>query len=228
MCFSFQADLAAGAVIAPIGVVTLLQVRHRGELLIGALPALFALHQLTESLVWAGFDGRVSDEVAEAATRVYLVFAQAVLPVLVPLGMYLLEPVRDRRRHILPFVVLGALVGAYLLVVSGVEPISARREDRLVVYDTALGIPFYVAVAYVAATCAPALLQSERYLREFGAVNLAGVAIAGVLAASAFASVWCVYAALASVLVLLHFRRQRALDSSHPLGTGRREAALAA
>ena len=224
MCFSFEADLAAAAVIAPVGVATLRQVRHRDELVVGALPLLFALHQLVEAGVWLGFDGRLSDGAADAATRIYLIYAQAVLPALVPLGLYLLEPVRARRRAILPFVLIGAVVGAYLLAASGFSTISARQEDHLVVYTTAVGIPTAIALGYVAATCLPALLQSERYLREFGALNLLGVVVAGLLATFAFASVWCVYAALASVLILLHFRRQRGLDHRHPLGAQRRAA----
>lgn len=228
MCFSVEADLVAAAIIAPVGVATLTQVRHRDELVIGLLPLLFALHQLTEAFVWMGFDGTVSEGVAEAATRIYLVFAQAVLPALVPVGLYLLEPSRRRRRWIAPFVLIGLATGAYLFVASGLRPIDAREADHLVVYTTAVGIPFYVAIGYVAATCVPALLQGERYLREFGVINLVGVVLAGGLASQAFASVWCVYAAITSLLILLHFRRQRGHDARHPLGAGRREALRAA
>ena len=222
MCFSYEADLVAAAVVAPLGVATLLQIRHRSELLIGALPLLFAAHQLVEAFVWLGLDGRVSDGVADAAARIYLIFAQAVLPVLVPVGMYFLEPVHRRRRLILPFVIVGLVVGAYLFVASGLRPIGVREADHLVDYSTTVGIGSGVAIGYVAATCVPALLQSERYLREFGVVNLLGVALAGSLASASFASVWCVYAALASMLILLHFRRQRGLDTRHPLGAQRR------
>lgn len=224
MCFSYEADLVATAVIAPVGVATLRRVRRRDELLIGALPLLFAAHQFAEVFVWLGFDKRVSPELATAAARAYLIYAQAVLPVIVPLGMYLLEPARARRRRILPLVILGAVIGAYLFVVSGIKPITARREDHLVVYETAL-FPLTVAIGYVVATCLPALLQSERYLREFGAVNLVGVLIAGVLASSAFASVWCIYAGLASFLILQHFRCQRGRDAHGPTGSSRRYAA---
>ena len=48
MCFSPQADFVAGAVVAGVGVETLRRVRFRRELVVGALPLLFGVHQLVE------------------------------------------------------------------------------------------------------------------------------------------------------------------------------------
>jgi hypothetical protein len=41
-------------------------------------------------------------------------------------------------------------------------------------------------------------------------VNLVGLAAAAIVRTSAVTSVWCLYAALASVLILLHLRREAA------------------
>lgn len=62
-----------------------------------SLPLLFSAHQLLEGLVWAGADGRVSPDVQQAAALAYLVIAQPVLAVLVPLAVLLLEPRLSRR-----------------------------------------------------------------------------------------------------------------------------------
>jgi hypothetical protein len=70
-----------------------------------------------------------------------------------------------------------------------------------------------VTVLYVIATCGPALISSRRYLRRFGLVSLVGAVGAALVRADAVTSLWCVYAALVSVLILEHFRRQRALDA---------------
>jgi hypothetical protein len=57
MCFSPDADFTASAVVGGVGVATLRRVRGRRELIIGALPLLFALHQFTEGFVWLGLRG---------------------------------------------------------------------------------------------------------------------------------------------------------------------------
>jgi cytochrome bd-type quinol oxidase subunit 2 len=206
MCFSPEADFAATAIVGVVGLETLRRVHSRRELLVGALPLLFAVHQFAEAFVWLGLRGEVSAGVASAAKSIYVIYAYAVLPIIVPLGLYLIEPSRRHRRLVLPFVALGAVVGGYLLWRVTAYPVYAQEHASCIAYDT--NTPTASVVAYVIATCVPALLSSRRYLRWFGVANLAGVAIAGSIREAEFTSVWCVYAALVSVLILEHFRRQ--------------------
>src|ERR1700722_10116222 len=116
MCFSPQADFTAGTVITLVGVETLRRVHHRRELIVGALPLLFGLHQLVEGFVWLGLRGEVSQGLGDTAKQTYIVLAHAVLPALVPLGFTLLEPDRRRARWMWPLVAAGVLPGASLLL----------------------------------------------------------------------------------------------------------------
>jgi hypothetical protein len=204
MCFSARADFTAAAVLAPVAMLALRNVRHRRELVLGALPALFALHQFVEGFVWLGLQGDASQGVLDAATWSYLVFAQPVLPLLVPVGMLLAEPDPARRRRLWWLVALGAAVAVRMAVNLATVPLTASLSDHVVLYhaDTGFGIP--TAVAYIVATCAPALLSSFRHLRWFGLANVVGLAGAAVIREEAVTSVWCLYAAFASVLLLLH------------------------
>jgi len=216
MCFSPEADFTAAAVIGVVGVATLRLVREPRDLLIAALPLLFALHQLVEGFVWLGLQGDVSSGLGDAARDVYVVYAHAALPVIVPLGLYFIEPSARHRRWMLPFVVLGALLGLYLLWQVTQFPVHAEAHARCIAYatHTPLGVPS--AIAYVIVTCGPALLSSRRYLRWFGLANLIGVGITVGLRQAEFTSVWCVYAALVSILIYEHFRRERRRDADAP------------
>ena len=216
MCFSPEADFTAAAVIGVVGVATLRLVREPRDLLIAALPLLFALHQLVEGFVWLGLRGNVSSGLGDAARDVYVVYAHAALPVIVPLGLYFIEPSARHRRWMLPFVVLGALLGLYLLWQVTQFPVHAEAHARCIAYatHTPLGVPS--AIAYVIVTCGPALLSSRRYLRWFGLANLIGVGITVGLRQTEFTSVWCVYAALVSILIYEHFRRERRRDADAP------------
>jgi uncharacterized protein DUF6629 len=212
VCFSPQADFTASVLVGAVGVETLRRVRARRELLVGALPLAFALHQFTEGFVWLGLRGEVSGGLAHAATDIYVIYAYTVLPVIVPVGLYLIEPSSRRRHWVLPFIALGLLVGGYMLWQVTQYPIYASEQASCINYATNTPLEVQAAVAYVIATCAPALLSSRRYLQWFGVVNLVGVAIAFSVREAEFTSVWCVYAALVSVLILEHFRRQRRLE----------------
>ncbi len=214
MCFSPEAHFTASVLVGAVGVETLRRVRERRELIVGALPLLFALHQFTEGFVWLGLRGEVSSGLDHAATAIYVIYAYAVLPVIVPVGLYLIEPSDTRRRWVLPFIALGLLVGGYMLWRVTQYPIYAQEQASCIDYVSNTPLETQTAVAYVIATCAPALLSSRRYLQWFGVVNLAGVAIAFSVREAEFTSVWCVYAALVSVLILEHFRRQRRLEGA--------------
>ena len=115
--------------------------------------------------------------------------------------------------RVLPFVVLGVAVGGFMLWDVTQYPISAQEHASCIAYNSNAPYLEQAAFAYVIATCAPALLSSRRYLQWFGVLNIVGVAVAFSVREAEFTSVWCVYAALVSVLILEHFRRQRQLDA---------------
>jgi hypothetical protein len=211
MCFAPEADFTAAVAVGAVGVASLRQVRDRREVIVAALPVLFAAHQFVEGFVWLGLRGEIASGVGDAARDVYLLFAFAVLPVLVPLGFLLLEPGRRRRRWLAPFVALGAAVGLFLLWHVTQYPILATEHARGIAYYT--HVPGdAVAVLYLVATCGPPLLSTRPYLRWFGVINLVGAGFAAVVSILEFESLWCLYAALASVLILEHFRRERAAE----------------
>jgi hypothetical protein len=212
VCFSPEADFTAGAVVAAVGVETLRRVRAPRELIVGALPLLFGLHQLTEGFVWLGLRGQVSSGLGDVAKEGYIVYAHAVLPALVPLGLILLEPDRRRARWLLPFLGAGLLLGGYLLWQVTAYPIGAQQAAHCILYTTHTPTDVFFAVVYVVVTCGPALLSSRRYLRWFGVVVLLGAGAAALVQADDVTSLWCLYAALVSVLILEHFRRQRASE----------------
>jgi hypothetical protein len=213
MCFSPDADFTAGAVVAGVGIATLRRVRGRRELIVGALPLLFGIHQLVEGFVWLWLRGQVSSSVGATAKEAYIVYAHAVLPAIVPLGFMLLEPDQRRRRWMWPLFCLGALLGAYLLWQVTAYPVGAHPEARCIDYTTHTPNDVLIGALYVAATCGPALLSSRQYLRWFGVISLVGVLVTALVRFDELTSLWCLYAALVSGLILEHFRRQRSSEA---------------
>ncbi len=213
MCFSPDADFTAGTVIVGVGVATLRRVRTRRELIVGALPLLFGIHQLVEGFVWLGLDGQVSVGLGDAAKQAYIVFAHAALPIIVPFGFRLIEPDRRRARWMSPLVCLGLVMGLYLLWQVTAYPVGAQEDAHCIDYTTHAPNNVLIGGLYVLATCGPALISSRRYLRWFGLISVVGVIATALVRVDELTSLWCVYVALVSVLILEHFRRQRAIEA---------------
>lgn len=224
MCFSVEADVAVALAILPVAVASLREVRNVREVPFAALPLLFALHQLIEAVVWAGAEGHVSPGVQHAAAMAYLVFALPVLPTLMPLAVLLLEP-RGFRLRVAPFLALGLVVSTYLGWALLTGPFSVVAHPHAVEYDPDLRHGNIWAVLYILAVIGPQLLSGYRSIIAFGWVNLVGLTVVAVTYVEAFVSLWCVYAACTSALVLVHMvRRRRLSDADRLRGESRRPA----
>src|SRR5271156_3414209 len=105
MCFSSVANFVGSTALGAVGVVTLSKVKHRREVLFASLPILFAVHQFIEGFVWLGLDGILSKQVAHDMGAAFMLYAQGLLPFLLPLSVFLFEPTRKARRSMLPFVI---------------------------------------------------------------------------------------------------------------------------
>jgi MFS family permease len=207
MCFSAQADLVGGAVLAGIGLDAVRHVRRRHDhLALATLPFLLAAHQLDETLVWWGLQGHINAEIGRVATWIYLLFAFFVLPIYVPLAVFALEPPGRRRSIIAGFVVLGAVVSTVLLIAMLSGPVTATLGDHHIGYGIGLHAGLAVTVAYVAATCGPMIFSGYHRLFLFGIVNLIAVAVLARLAISGFASLWCAWAALTAAVIAVYLR----------------------
>ncbi len=214
------ADLVVGTALVPVAVLSLREVRHRRELLFALLPTVFAVHQFLEVAVWAGLDGDVSAGIANMAMRAYLFIAWPLLPTYMPLAVMLLEPAGRARRRGLPFLALGLIVSGYLGYVVLANPVEVIRHPNGLEYQTDVVHPLLWAVLYIVAVIGPPLMSGYRSIVAFGALNLVGLVVVAIFYFQEFASLWCVFAAVCSVLILVHMiRRRRTPDGDRMPGS---------
>ena len=207
VCFSPEGDLVGGLVVTAIGVDATRHLRGRSNhLLLATMPLLFGAHQLDESLVWWGLQGHVPHEVGRVAMWIYLVIAFVVVPVIVPLAIFKLQPTRRRRWIIMPFLALGVGVASVLLVTMVRGPVTVKLGNYHLGYSIGLRHGILIIGLYVLATCGSLLFSGYKDVVIFGVANLVAVIILARLTADGFASLWCFYAALASGAISLHMR----------------------
>ena len=219
MCFSAAANFVGSGVLGAVGVVTLTKVKHRRELLFASLPTLFAVHQFIEGFVWLGLDGILSPVVTHNMGAAYMLYAQGLLPFLLPVSVVLFEPNGKSRRRMVPFLIIGGATGLYVLWGLTAYPTEIYVRDNSIVYINQATNNMAVAVLYVIATCGSLFFSKVRAMVVFGVANLAILLIVDAIKRYAFTSVWCAYAAIASVIVLVYFwssSRDRPLLYAHP------------
>jgi hypothetical protein len=205
VCFSAVANFVGSGVLGTIGVVTLTRVKHKRELLFASLPTLFAIHQFTEGFVWLGLDGVLSPGVTHAMAAAFVLYAQGLLPFLLPLSVLLFEPDARSRRRMLPFLVVGCLTALYILWALIAYPTQTFIKANSIVYINPATNNTFVAVLYVIATCGSLLFSKVKDMVIFGLANLAILLVVMAVKRYAFTSLWCAYAAVASVIILVYF-----------------------
>ncbi len=212
MCFSAEASFVTAAVTGTIGLVSLTRAARPRDLPLAAMPIVFAVQQTVEGLLWLTLPLAPEGAIANGLTLLFLVLAEVFWPLYMPITVLLIEPNELRRRLMMVCLVMGAFVAAHLLWSILAQPHSAAIQGGHIVYVTEYRHSAPRLLAYLAATSLALMLSSRRTLLALGAIILAGSSVTYVFYWEAFVSIWCFFAAAASVVILCHFeweRRQR-------------------
>lgn len=135
----------------------------------------------------------------------FMLYAQGLLPFLLPISVFLFEPGKKDRRRMLPFVVVGGGTTLYMLWGLTAYPFQVYVKANSIVYFNPATNNDTLAVLYVIATCGSLFFSKVRAMVVFGAANLAILLVVMAIKRYAFTSVWCAYAAVASLIILVYF-----------------------
>jgi hypothetical protein len=215
MCFSAAASFAAAAIVGGIGIATLRNAAgvHRAVLPIAAFPVLFAVQQATEGFLWLDLGQPEPGVCRPILTHAFLAYAEVFWPVFAPLAALLIEPVPWRRRMIAISLAIGIALAGYLLFMMIANPYVAAIADGHIAYRNAATYPRGIEIPYVLATTISLLLSSHRLIQLLALIILAGFGVAYVSFYASYISIWCFFAAVASVVVYLFVKRAREPDT---------------
>ncbi|MFF3090818.1 DUF6629 family protein [Streptomyces nojiriensis] len=203
MCWSATADLVAGTAISAAGIVCLARVRRARDLPVAALPLLLGAHQLVEAAVWGTGGG------CSSAATAWAVIALPLLVLWVPAEVLLAAAPEVRRRLWAPLGA-GLVTAAVLAYCLATRPVTAEIRGRTIGYVVNVPWTPLVLAGYLFATLGSLLLAGDRRLGTLGVVLAAGALACSALWRLEFASTWCAFAAVASLLVWGWVRRPHA------------------
>ena len=213
MCFSATASFSVAAITGMVGLAALKNTKNPNELMIAAVPLLFAAQQAVEGFLWLHLSNGDSGADTFGLAFTFLIFAEVLWPIYPALAVLAIEPIPQRRMLVTGIAVIGGLLSAYLLVsLIGDPPVATIRGHSIAYRDEASPLSWR-QVPYLICTCGPALLSSHRAIQAFGFVILLGFAVSAYAYFGVFVSVWCFFAAAGSTLLYFHFKRAAALAS---------------
>ncbi|MHA6261841.1 DUF6629 family protein [Arenibacterium sp. CAU 1754] len=215
MCFSAEASFAASAILVPVGIYTLNTARtaNTAYLAFASFPLFFGIQQAVEGWLWLTIPSQTPTATYLPAIG-FLFFAYFLWPFLVPYATWRVEPDRMRRRVFAGFCLLGVFLGLSLFVplLQGPKVLQVGLVKQSILYDPTLIWDGVVSrtvlrVVYAIAICVPMMLSSDRQVQIFGVLITLSVIGGFWFAAYAFTSIWCFFAALLSLYILVVVRR---------------------
>lgn len=209
MCFSAAASFLTAGLTGTIGAVALAQTTERRQWPLATIPMLFALQQAAEGLLWLTLPVAPDSSPANLLVTLYLLFAEVFWPVYVPLAVLILEQDKKRRHLMLACLAAGIVAGGHLLWQLATKSPSAVIFDGHIVYLLDNSHSELAFIAYIVATGLAPMMSSRRAIALFGFSVLAGSVVAYNLYWQSFLSVWCFFAAAASMLILYCFAEMR-------------------
>jgi hypothetical protein len=211
MCFSAPVSFGAAALLGVTGAAILTRVRTPAELPLAVVPLLFAGQQAIEGFLWRAVpDG--PDHTTALAT-LFAAIALTVWPLLIPVAMALVERQPLRRLAMVLLTPVGIGVSVNYAAILLVRPYRAWPVGHALTYVNNHPISPVMAGLYIFCVCLPPLLSGSRILNLFGAIVIAGWAVSFLAFYESFISVWCFFAALASLAIWKFFQDRHIVTS---------------
>lgn len=204
MCFSATASFGVGAVLLTTGVATMRTVKESNQIPLASIPLIFAGHQITEGMLWIALSGSGLAGWENILTYVYIIIAQILWPITLPIAMLLIEKVVARRKVLFALACLGILAGiyrTYTLSIFGVDAVILEHHIFYEIDKVNSYTPIGLAV-YFLTTALPLLISSVRRAWIIGILIIGSYIMTFLIYKEFTPSVWCFFGAIISLLLI--------------------------
>ena len=215
MCFSANASFVAGIVLTSIGIGAIRKTQHPSQILFASIPLIFAVQQITEGFLWLTLPNPSWFESQRVLTYIFLLFAQIIWPIWVPIAILFLEKENTRKNIQRILVGLGTLVSIYLTYCLFLFHIQARIIGYHIAYEQNYPPIFKYAagILYVISTIIPPFFSHIRKMWLLGLTIFFSYLITTIFYDNYLVSVWCFFASIISIsvyIIMMEIRIKRA------------------
>ena len=204
MCFSANASFGSASVLLVTGVISLRKIQSPSQILFAAIPLLFCFQQGTEGFIWLSLEQGGHKNWEEFSTRLFLLFAQVLWPVWVPLSVFKLEADPMRKKILLIPLITGFLLAIYMVFCLFTYPVKSDIVSYHIHYTQQFPPAFSLlsGIIYFLSTIIPCFISGSKMVQILGVTILASYLFTQWIYPDYIISVWCFFAAIISIMVL--------------------------
>ncbi|HET6993235.1 MAG TPA: DUF6629 family protein, partial [Bacteroidia bacterium] len=175
MCFSAGASFTSGAVLAVAGVASFRNAKSVSQKLFASIPLIFSIQQITEGFLWLSLGNNNMQGFQSPCTLIFLIIAQVIWPVWVPLSVGLLEKKESRKKIFFVLTFIGGTISAWISYCLFNFHVSASIDGYHIAYklDFPASIHMVGGVSYFIVTVFSPLFSSVKKMPLLGALILA-------------------------------------------------------
>jgi len=209
MCFSVTASFTASIALITCSIAALRRAHEKKLKMIAAIPLLFGLQQFAEGMVWLSFLYPRFESIRMFAAYIFLTCAGVLWPLWIPIATARFEGAHRYKRY-LPSLIAGGFCSLAFVVYVLFYSISVTAKCNVIYYFGGIdghqsmwahSMDIIASVLYVVATIVPFFIARNTMLWFLGALVAVAYGVSYVAYYEAFASVWCFFAAIISLLV---------------------------
>ena len=208
MCFSPSVSFIAGASLLAVGAGSINYAKEPHQNFFAVIPILFATQQFFEGLLWLSLLNADFLELKRSSMYGFLLFAQIIWPVWVPLSIWNLEEDKKKKKLQTIFLLMGIVVSTYLLFCLLFFPVSTEISNGHIQY--ALDFPhteiYILSIMYFIPIVISPFFSSVKYMKILGVLVFFSFLITSLFFNENLISVWCFFAAIISIMVLFIVR----------------------
>ncbi|MCX6311143.1 MAG: hypothetical protein NT084_05840 [Bacteroidetes bacterium] len=203
MCFSATASFTSGAVLAVIGIASLKNVRTMQEGFFAFIPLIFSIQQIAEGFLWLALSEKTLFVSENFSTYFFIIIAQIVWPIWVPLSISLIETNKKRKKTFLTFTVLGTCLSIAVALFLFNNKIHARIAGHHITYVMNFPIAMQIigGVFYFMVTVVPAFISTNKKMPYLGALILISFIVTEIFYERYVISVWCFFGAIICIMI---------------------------
>jgi hypothetical protein len=203
MCFSPEASFAGGIIISSIGVATIGKVHKPSQFLFASIPFFFGIQQIIEGALWLSLPNPELINVQKAGTYFFLIMADVLWPVLIPLSVLLMEEHARTKKILRIFLYMGLLLSfyyAFCLLFYNVYPeITGYHIFYRTDFPESLAIAAFIV--YLIVTITPLFVSGIKRTHILGIFMFLSCLVTVIFFTQYLISVWCFFAALISGVI---------------------------
>jgi hypothetical protein len=207
MCFSAPASFSSSVLLTVVGTETLRKIHKPSQLVFAGITIFFAFQQFTEGVLWTVIPAARHPVLQSTASYIFIIMAEVLWPVLIPLSVLLMEENKNRKRALWALLAVGLGIAFFYLRHIVIYGVHADISGWHITYKTSPHYPDKLPTFfYLIATLVPFFVSGLKRAYLMGVIMTLSFLVSAVFYRVYLTSVWCFFAAIMSFVVFYIIR----------------------